>query len=268
MTAAALVAPLLLAACDTGGGSGADQAPRTTTAAPEEPQLSAPTNLRVKAGTFRATLRWDPATSTEPVTDYDIYRNGRLLTSVGGTVTRWVDNTVQPRRKYRWQVRAKAGELEEASELVSARMKVPPLAAAQLEGDFDVRLTIESHYGYASLGSGRSLGIRFNPKCLQGLCRRVEWRNVHERKVRGVLVRQGARYTGTYTGPYNSNCGGTIRTSYVQLEFVVKKARAISGRWHATRLRGQIKVSESAGLGCVSSGMTQSIRGRLYASSL
>lgn len=269
-TIGALLAPLLLSACSLGESTPATAAETTTqaTTAEEPLEVPPPERFRVEAGTFRATLRWDPSSSGPPLEQYDVYRDGRLVTSLPGDATQYVDATVEPRKKYRWEILARAGDRKSDRVAAAARMKAPPLAQARVEGDFSLTLKVTSHSGYQSIGGPLTLGWNFDPKCLQGLCRRIEWHDLHNRKMRGVLVRDGARYTGTYTGFFYTTCQGTRRSSSVEIELRVSKAQTVGGEWHATRLRGTIGTSGTAQLGCVSTRMTQAVKGRLHPSSL
>lgn len=265
---AALLVLLLLPACSLGESSATDAAATEPTTTEPPPEPAPPEELRVKAGTFRAVLRWEPGPGGPPLDQYDVYRNGRLVGSVPGHATQYVDGSVQPRRKYRWEIAARAGDEESERASVSARMKVPPLAQARLEGDFSVVGKVTSSSGYDTLGDTLRLGWSFAPRCLDGPCKRVAWRDLHTKKLRGVLTRRGGTYTGTYTGWFFIHCEETRTNSSVSIELTVKKAQTVGRQWHATRLAGTITNSETPQLGCVSGRATRSVRVRLHPSSL
>ncbi len=266
--AALLASLLLLPACSLGESSATDAAAPepATTGPPLEP--APPQELTVQAGTFRAVLRWEPGPGGPPLDQYDVYRNGRLVGSVPGHATEYVDRDVLPRAEYRWEIAARAGDLASERVRVSARMKVPPIAQARLEGDFSVNATVTSRSGYDTLGKALERGWRFTPRCLDGACRRVAWHDLDTKRLRGVLTRRGGTYTGTYSGWFFIHCRGTRTTSSVSIELRVTRARTIQGRWHATRLTGTITSSETPQLGCVLARATRSVRARLHPFSL
>ena len=69
---------------------------------------SNPANLTATAtsGT-RVDLGWTASTDNVGVAGYDVYRNGTLLASVGGTVTAYADTSVAPSTSYSYTVKAR-----------------------------------------------------------------------------------------------------------------------------------------------------------------
>lgn len=91
--------------------------PRTDLTAP-----SAPTNLSVSLSVFgrKPTLKWTAATDNVAVTNYKIYRNNTLFTTITPSTT-WTDNSAASHVTYQYQVSAvdKAGRESPKSNLVT-----------------------------------------------------------------------------------------------------------------------------------------------------
>jgi hypothetical protein len=265
-----VAASFLLAGCDLGGDekTAASESPTV-----EAPQVMPPEDLTAVPKSFSVRLRWRPSAEGTPAEQFDINRNNRLITSVAGTQTTFVDDQVMPGKKYTYEVIARVGDVFAERVWTPALTTKPPLTKARLEGNFNIVARLESQYGYISSGRKRTtLGLNFFPKCTTGPCRRIEWQDLHLKRFKGVLVRTGKRYHGTYTGFFGSTCSGTHTTSNVTLEFEVTKARAypgaLRGEWHATQIKGTLRNSDPSQLGCVSAGRTHTITGVLYPSSL
>ena len=257
---------LALAGCDSGGSNeeAATETKATTAATTTAAAPLPPTSLAANVSSRRVVLRWAAPTDGDAAETYEITRDGRSLDTVSGTETTYTDRDVSPGTAYRYGIRSKSGGRASDVVFVGARTKVPPLKAARLQGAFNVRAKTLSSSGYQKTAEAQSLGWRFKPKCKAGACT-VAWSDLHARKVRARLRRSGARYSGTYTGFFNVLCAGTRSTSTVTLELRVKKARVIGGQWRASRFVGTLEQSEVSQLGCVSSGATLSVRGRLIA---
>ena len=92
-----------------------------------------PTNLAATAKSgLEVDLSWTAGTDDIGVTGYDVYRNGNLLTSIGG-VTSYADKTVAPMTAYTYQLVAKdaAGNTSGPSQPASATTGRP------FEDDFE-----------------------------------------------------------------------------------------------------------------------------------
>ncbi|HET6771590.1 MAG TPA: DNRLRE domain-containing protein [Actinomycetota bacterium] len=103
---------------NSGGGNGADYYSSEGSVAPQlivtlsggtadTTPPSNPSNLQATSVTSnRVDMTWTASTDNVGVTNYDIYRNSSLLTSVGA-VTSFSDTTVSPNITYSYQVRAR-----------------------------------------------------------------------------------------------------------------------------------------------------------------
>jgi hypothetical protein len=251
-----LAAPLPLGACDSGGGEA------ETRAATTAQELLPPVGLSAQAEGFRVELDWTAPSGGAEIIGYEVRRGDSVLQVLSPTSTSLVDAKVRPGKKYTYEVRARGRG--DYSEPVTAgvRIKVPPLKAARVEGDFNAIAKVVSKTGYTRFGSATTFGWHFKPNCRRGACA-VVWRDVFAKRVRATLRRDGARYAGNYTGFFAVKCGSTNSTSSVDLELTVKNARAIAGEWRATRLEGTLTSSEAPQFGCVAARAVTSIKARL-----
>lgn len=243
---------LVLAACDTGGG---DEAGPTETA---KPKLTAPTGFTATPEGFTVTLSWTPPSGGPEVDGYDVYRDGSKLQSVAAAETTFTDDRVTPGKAYTYEIRARSKAQMSPAASADVEIKVPPLSAARVEGDFSVVTRVVSKSGYSRFEDKSSYGWHFAPKCGKGPCN-VLWKDVFQKRIRALLKRTKGRYAGEYHGLYLTKCGGTTSVSTVNLALKVAKARAVAGEWRATRLTGTLTNSETAQFGCVSSRAQHSV---------
>lgn len=68
---------------------------------------STPTDLTASASGTSVTLRWTAATDNVGVSDYDIRRDGQVVTSVPGSTTTYTDSALAPNRRYAYAVVAR-----------------------------------------------------------------------------------------------------------------------------------------------------------------
>jgi hypothetical protein len=253
LVALLLAASLALAACDSGGESSG------TATAPAK--VLAPEGFSGTAMGLSAVLTWSAPTDSAQIVGYEVTRNGELLESVDPTKTTLTDFDVRPGKSYAYEIRSKGvGQLSEPA-ITDVEIRVPPLSAARLEGDFTVDTRLVEKSGYSEFRPF-TFGWHFKPKCDRGVCN-VVWRDVSDRHVRAVLERKHKRYAGDYTGVFIIACAGTRSVSSVHVSLEVKKARAIGGEWRVTRFIGTLSNSETSQFGCISSHSVQSLSGRL-----
>ena len=238
-----LAVPLPIAACDS-GGEGETRGATTTV------ELLPPSGLTATAHGFRVELDWTPPSGGAEVLGYEVRRGRGVLEVLPQTSTSLTDDDLRPGKKYTYEVRTRGkGNFSEPAS-AEVRIKVPPLKAARVEGDFNVIAKVVSKTGYSRFGQGTTFGWHFQPKCHAGACA-VVWRDVFAKRFHATLKRSGARYAGNYTGFFLVKCGGSNSTSSVDLDLEVKKARAIAGEWRATKLGGTLTSSEAPQFGCV-----------------
>jgi hypothetical protein len=228
--------------------------PRATPSPAASPTVSPPLSFtaRSRMAPFGVVLTWAPSGQT--VLAYVIFRQGKQLTTRPGSDTSYVDSDVRPGKRYTYQIQARGNATVE-SEKVSAQVKVrvPPLASARVEGDYNAKLHTTSQFGYIGSVDDGTFGWNFKPKCRVGACD-VTWKDLHFKDLKSILDRAGARYTGSDSGTFFGRCGGVAGTSSVTLDLHVVTAKVIEGVWWATRLEGTFVESHPATLGCVSGG--------------
>jgi hypothetical protein len=137
----------------------------------------------------------------------------------------------------------------------------PPVREARLAGSFTVRTRILAKSGYGTY-IAPIFGWRFTPVCANGACD-VRWRDLHDRRIHGVLSRHGGRYRGSYTGYFYMDCSGSRVTSALRLGLRVAKARMLGDDWRATRLVGSVRQREGAQLGCHGSSARLAVHARV-----
>ena len=247
--------PLLLAACDSGGGSVEGEskpAPKT---------LLPPVGFSATADGFSVHLSWSADPASAKIEGYEIHRNGRPLTSPSGTSTSYTDTQVRPGKTYAYEIRSTGVSASSEPVTDEVKIKTPSLAEARLEGDFGVTTRIVSQSGYSSF-ERTDTGWRFKPKCRRGPCD-VVWRDVLLDNLKSILKQDGKKYTGDYHGFFGVTCGGSHSSSSVDVSFTVMKARALAGEWRATKIEGTVESSEVSQFGCISGRATVAIKGTL-----
>jgi hypothetical protein len=251
-----LAAPFPLGGCDSGGGEAQTGGPTTVQ------ELLPPSGLTATAQGFSVELDWTAPAGGAEIIGWEVRRGDSVLRVLSTSATSLTDDDVRPGKKYTYEVRARGGGDYSEPATADVRIKVPPLKAARVEGDFNAIAKVVSKTGYSQFGSSTTFGWHFNPKCGKGACA-VVWRDVFERRVHAILRRKGGDYAGNYSGFFGVTCSGSNSTSSVDLELTVKKARAIAGEWRATSLTGTLTSSEAPQFGCVSARAVTSIKARL-----
>jgi hypothetical protein len=195
------------------------------------------------------------------VDGFEVTRDGDVLARVPGTATGYVDHDVSPRSSYTYAVNAARGDRHSRPALVVARLSAPPLAAARLEGDFNIRLKVTSSSGYSNDVSGTSsAGWHFKPLCRHGACGAI-WSDNLSKSVHTRVTRHGARYRISYHGFDFVTCSGAHATSALEITLRVTKARVRGREWLASRVQGSFDQSEAEQLGCAASQMNAKVLG-------
>jgi hypothetical protein len=260
--AIALVVAALASACTSGDGGSpepAGAAPAASTSTNEREAPLVPESFVARAAPFRVVLSWQAP--PEEVDRYELFRDGQPLATQSGSATSFVDKDVVPGQIYNYEIAAQTGDLVSGRLHQSVETPTPALRAARLEGTFNITTRFTSKSGYGDY-TPPNFGWRFIPRCGQRACD-VVLRDIHERGFRVRLDRRGARYRGTYTGPFTIECEGSGSTSTVKIAVRIAAAAAIDGAWLATRIRGTIEHSEVAQFGCRAAEATLALRGRL-----
>ncbi len=247
------------------GSRGTDDGPSgsasSTVASP-----SAPGSVKAAAAAFKVVVSW--TRSSGSLAGYRIYRDGHVLGEVDVDVRRYVDDTVVPNSRYRYQVAAftEAGFTTDRAD-VSVKTPAASLALARVQGTFNAKLHMTSSYGVTFSGDGGpgTLGLRLTPACAQGPCN-VTLDVIGAKIERFTLRQTGANYTGTGTDRAAFTCGGTPTSASFAVTFTVAAAKPLKDAWRASKLEGTILVRSGSQLGCVASGLDYSFTATLYRS--
>ena len=243
------------------GGDASEPEPGGGAAKASEPagELLPPSDLDATSEHFRVTLTWAPPDAA--VDGFTIYRDGFRYPNLPATATSYVDDTAVPGETYVYEVgsvRGKENSQDRASTTVA--LKSPPLRAARLQGWFSLKAPVRALSGFSELERTR-FSMHFRPRCREGACD-VRWK-VYHRRARGTLTRNGARYTGRYSGVFGSTCEGSQIVSDVTIELRVSAARAIGRSWRAVRLRGWLEEKVAQQSSCRSGLLRFGVRARL-----
>ena len=244
-----------------GAGDG-PSAPASTTVAPP----SAPGSVKAAPTAFKVVVSWTPSSGAPA--GYRIYRDGTVLDEVDAGVRKYVDDTVAPNSRYRYQVAAFT-EAGVPSDRTDVSVKTPPasLALARVQGTFNAKLHMTSSYGVNFSGNGGpgTLGLRLTPTCAKGPCN-VTLGVVGAKIERFTMKQAAARYTGTGTDRAAFTCSGTPTSASFAVTFTVAAAKPLKDEWRASKLQGTIVVRSASQLGCVASGIDYSFTATLYPS--
>ena len=241
------------------GCSGSSAGARSDAASDARPELPRPT-LTVKATPFRVRLFWTVPAEAD-VDGFAVTRDGDEIARLTGTATRYDDNDVTPPGYHVYGVEATRGHQRSPAAMADARLAVPKLAAARLEGYFNIRLKVTSASGYSNDVSGiSSAGWHFKPLCRHGACGAI-WSNNSAKSIHARVTRHGARYRMSYRGFYFVTCSGAHATSALDVTLRVTKARVRGREWLASRVHGTFVMSEAEQLGCAASHINAKVLG-------
>jgi hypothetical protein len=197
------------------------------------------------------TVAWGPPTSGAPVTGYRVLRDGSTIgiaANLGPITSSFIDRDIRLGEPHSYQVIALGVTGDSAPSAPSVIMPpTPPLTLAQLDGIYDVRLTIDR-----ARALGEFLGIvdpvpgeaakdmwSFDPACAGG---RTRCPTIWERQ-RGLIGPDGLRWQGSVAGPA-AHCGAG-RTVRAPLRFELRAVAASieEARWTVRSFRGRVSVS-------------------------
>lgn len=261
IAAVAIVASIAAVALSGGGakpsGTGSAKGPAASPLA-----LLAPIALAADPGAFSVTLTWAQPAGGADIEGYTVYKDGDRVGEVGAGTTTFTDVRVAPGKDYTYEIEATGGGKATDRVSVSVMTPVPPLSAARLSGEFNIKLKPTTQYGFQSRYTRTTLGWTFAPKCSDGACN-VVWRDLFYKGFKTTLVRKGAAYSGSDNGKFDVRCVRTAENTVLTLKFKVTKARALDGEWRAVKLVGTLTQREAPQLGCVSSGVNWRFTGSL-----
>ena len=194
------------------------------------------------------TLGWSPVPD-QGVEGLSVIRDGRALAdaTLPPDATGFVDEDVVPGSHHDYQVVATGPGGNARSATTSASAPLPPLAAAQLRGIFDVAITVREVANLASVagirhprpGDTASTTWGFRPTCgPQGAACPSRWAG------RDGLVRPaGSVWSGRLLGPSARCPDGTSTPSPIDLRLRASDAAMVDGIWSVVSFSGGYTVS-------------------------
>jgi hypothetical protein len=237
------------------------------------PPVLRPTGLAT--GTSSASsvsISW-AAPPTGPAPDrYVVSRDGKVIDSVPGTITRYRDRGLAPATEYRYQVTAVRGSTRSPRSAILADSTITPtVSAATLRGPWAVRYhVLKSGGGTFATGTRWTDSWQFTPHCPSGPCS-VQLSgvitgpgNFTPMPFTATLTRHGAVYTGT-TSAHIVNCNGPTHPVRSTLSFRITLSGAgVEHRaWTATSWTGTLVLSSpytsGGALYCAAQTVTTSI---------
>jgi hypothetical protein len=243
-------------------GGGGDEASPGSSGSPSASAVAPPVDVAAHPGPFRVVLTWSAGPGA-PADRIVVSRNGTVTSNLDGDATRWVDGDVVPETRYAYTVAAVGPDGTSAPVRITTLTTSAPLATAPLDGVFNVHIHATTHYGFADFGSGNgTLGWRFTPRCAHGPCA-TELVDLHRTDFRMTLARSGASYHGSATLHAQVRCGSAPVSSNITITVRVTEAGVVHGHWVATRVEGTMVQAEPSQLGCVASGATYDVIGRV-----
>ena len=215
---------------------------------------------------FGVTLSWSAPSGDAKILGYKIFRDDLEIAAVPSQTTTYVDHNVFPGKIFMYEVVTRGdGVLESERASTQVEVPVPPLSAARVTGNFNVKARTTSQHGFTNSLGNFTMGWNFSPKCDQGACS-VVWRDLTEKTLKATLKRKAASYSGSDGGKFLGKCGSVLTDGTVTVTFHVTRAKAIGSDWRASKLVGTVTNTIPSQLGCVSAGVTLSITATLLAS--
>jgi len=219
--------------------------------APGRPRAVASVCGPPKCHRLQAEVRLSWRSSLGNVAAYTIERDGTPLGGVrlGSSDTTYTDDTAAFGSAHDYVVVAHDGSDEVASTPpIHVKVPVPPLAAAQLDGAYKVRLIVTKAKNLSSLegfttphaGDTRSDTWNFAIRCAdtQGACP-TRWESL------GAIAPQGREYRGSFiAGRAECHPGGGAPNHFA-MNLGIRAAHVVDGRWLVSAFAGSYSVSFS-----------------------
>jgi hypothetical protein len=217
----------------------------------KSPPVLRPTGLVAGPSTTSSvSFRWaGPATGPLP-DKYVILHDGKVISSVPGSVRSYRGTGLAPATAYEFRVAAVRGGKRSAlsSGLVVATSR-PPVSAARLHGRWTVGVKIVQ-------GASDLKGIpkshswdeswRFGPRCAAGPCAVRLAGHIGRLKFKTTLARAGTVYRGKAAGnvfPCGSGSNAFPIQSTLRIRIHVKTARVTGQTWSAGTWAGTMAIS-------------------------
>jgi hypothetical protein len=199
--------------------------------------------------TSSVAFHWSgPPTGPSP-DKYLILHNGKVISSVPGTVTSFHSTGLAPDTAYEYRVAAVRGGTRSApSAILTVNTKSPPISAARWQGRWTVDIRITKGAG-ALRGkgvTGWTEAWKTSPTCPSGPCTVQLSGGLNRQTFKATLARAGAVYTGTTKADVFrcGNSGGSVPIkSTLTIRVTVTSAQAAKRAWLADAWRGQMEIS-------------------------
>jgi hypothetical protein len=215
-----------------------------------KPPVLQPTGLAAGLRTTSSvTFHWSgPATGPSP-DKYLIFHNGKVISSVPGTVTRFHRTGLAPDTAYGYRVAAvRGGKRSALSRVLTVNTKSPPISAARWQGRWtvDIRITKGASALRGKGATGWTEPWLASPGCAAGPCAVQLTGGLNRQTFKATLARQGAVYTGT-TKAEVFRCGNSGNSvpikSTLTIRVTVTSAQPAQGAWLAGAWSGQMEIS-------------------------
>ena len=201
-----------------------------------------------------------------PVTQYVVYRDGQRVGTTPVDRPTYRD-AVTPGERYTYWVVATGAETSGESNHVSAKVPLPLLSQARLEGAFEVIYTVvRSNLSNQQPGKPLRFSWRFTPLCSLGPCDlRISIPLARAAPARGHLDLKGPVYAGQITHASLGFCGSQNNppqdTAVISVS--VTEASMIGDEWTATSIKGRFAERFPARYICGVGFLSATIQGSL-----
>ena len=215
-----------------------------------KPPLLQPTGLAAGARTTSSVaFHWSgPATGPAP-DNYLILHNGKVISSVPGTVTRFRSTGLAPDTAYQYRVAAvQGGKRSALSPVLTVNTKSPPVSAARWQGRWtvNIRITKGADALRGTGAKGWTEAWRASPACPAGPCTVKLTGGLNRQTFKATLTRAGAVYTGT-TKADVFRCGKPVDSvpikSTLTIRVTLTKGQPVNRAWLASSWTGQMEIS-------------------------
>jgi hypothetical protein len=215
-----------------------------------KPPLLQPTGLAAGTRTTSSVaFHWSGPATGPPPDKYLILHNGKVISSVPGTVTSFHRTGLAPDTAYQYRVAAvRGGKRSAPSRVLTVNTKSPPVSAARWQGGWTVRIRITK--GADALrgkgAKGWTEAWQAAPRCQAGPCTVRLTGGLNRQTFEATLTRAGAVYTGT-TKADVFRCGAPADSvpikSTLTIRVTLTSAQPVHRAWLAGAWTGQMEIS-------------------------
>jgi hypothetical protein len=215
-----------------------------------KPPLLQPAGLAAGTRTTSSVaFRWSGPATGPPPDKYLILHNGKVISSVAGTVTSFHSAGLAPDTAYQYRVAAvRGGKRSAPSRVLTVNTKSPPVSAARWQGRWTVsiRITKGADALRGNGAKGWTEAWQATPQCPAGPCTVRLTGGLNRQTFEATLARTGAVYTGT-TKADVFRCGKPADSvpikSTLTIRVTVTSAQPVNRAWLAGAWTGQMEIS-------------------------